>query len=67
MKVEEFKIQETIKIGEVVLNGSRVLAKIVVLKVAKNFTVSWLKKILLNNSHLDSLPEKMKWNYIKGV
>jgi hypothetical protein len=49
------------------LNGSRVLAKIVVLKVAKNFTVSWLKKILLNNSHLDSLPEKMKWNYIKGV
>lgn len=40
MKVEEFKILETIKIGEVVLNGSRVLARIVVLKVAKNFTVS---------------------------
>ena len=40
MKVEEFKILEIIKIGEVVLNGSRVLARIVVLKVAKNFTVS---------------------------
>jgi hypothetical protein len=37
MKVEEFTFLETIKIGEIVLNGNRVLVKNVVLKAVKSF------------------------------